>query len=59
MGNKALKEIDAAGGASNRGSVSAGRICGMNSSGMMILGLAALLLLLVFGVALGSSSGGS
>jgi len=38
MGNKAIKEIDAAGGtASNRSQVSAGRICGIISSVLTIL----------------------
>ncbi|MCU1498623.1 MAG: hypothetical protein JWM47_2576 [Acidimicrobiales bacterium] len=53
MGNKAIREIDANPGAyTNRGSVSAGRICGMISSILMILGVVAFVLL----IALGSSS---
>lgn len=40
MGNRALREIDAAPGRySNRGSVSAGRICGIISSVLMIVAL--------------------
>ncbi|MEI2826350.1 MAG: DUF4190 domain-containing protein [Dermatophilaceae bacterium] len=38
MGNKAIKEIDAAGGtASNRSQVNAGRICGIIASVLMVL----------------------
>ena len=44
MGNRALAEIDAAPGRyGNRGSVSAGRICGIISSALMILAVVILI----------------
>lgn len=56
MGNTALKEIDANPGAySNRGSVSAGRICGMITSAVLVLVIVGLVIL-VFGSMLATSS---
>ncbi|MCB1031991.1 MAG: hypothetical protein KDA95_11670 [Acidimicrobiales bacterium] len=59
MGNKTLKEIDVSPGAySNRGSVQAGRICGMIAT--VILGLGVLVFVLFFLAAiLGSASSSS
>ena len=46
MGNKALREMDAAGGVwSNRGNVTAGRICGIISSCVLIAGVVLLIIL--------------
>jgi hypothetical protein len=51
MGNKALREMDAnpQNTYTNRGNVTAGRICGMISSILFIVGIAFLVLLLIFG----------
>lgn len=50
MGNGALKEIDANPGAySNRGTVNAGRICGIIASVLLILGVVLLVILFVVG----------
>lgn len=59
MGNNALKEIDANPSLySNRGSVSAGRICGIIATALMVLGVAFLVIFLVaVAVAVGTSSG--
>ena len=53
MGNKALREMDANSGLwSNRGNVTAGRICGIISTCLLALGIVAVILF----VALASSS---
>jgi len=58
MGNNALKEIDASPSSySNRGSVSAGRICGIISSVLLILGVVAVVILIIAGAS--SSSNGA
>lgn len=57
MGNSALREIDANPGAySNRGSVAAGRICGMITSILMIAGIALFVLVIALGAASSTSS---
>ncbi len=57
MGNNALKEIDANPSAyTNRGSVSAGRICGIITSVLMILGILLFVVLIIAGAASSSSS---
>lgn len=55
MGNKALREMDSTPGIvwTNRGNVTAGRICGIVSSVLMIVGLG--FLLLVLAVSLGNA----
>lgn len=59
-GNKALAEIDAAPGAyTNRGSVSAGRICGIVSTAFLALSVIGAIAFLVIAVVAGTSSGGS
>lgn len=46
MGNKAIKEIDARPGFyNNRGTVNAGRICGMIASILMVVGIIAYIIL--------------
>ncbi|WGX94623.1 DUF4190 domain-containing protein [Nocardioides sp. L-11A] len=46
MGNKAIKEIDANPGAyTNRGTINAGRICGMIATILMIVGIVAYIIL--------------
>jgi uncharacterized BrkB/YihY/UPF0761 family membrane protein len=59
MGNKALREIDAAppGYFRNRGNVSAGRICGIVATILLIV--AVLVIILVFGVVASVSSSSS
>lgn len=48
MGNRALQEIDAAGGgAANRGQVVAGRICGIIGTVLLIIPLVVLVVMLV------------
>ncbi len=49
MGNKAVKEMDAQPGVvwTNRGNVTAGRICGMISSIILIVGLVAVVIVIV------------
>lgn len=50
MGNNAMKEINAnPSGYTNRGSVQAGRICGIISSVLLILGVVAIILITVVG----------
>jgi uncharacterized membrane protein YjgN (DUF898 family) len=51
MGNKALREIDSNPSVrySNRGNVSAGRICGMIASILLILGIGLVILVAVAG----------
>jgi hypothetical protein len=57
-GNSALREIDAHPGQyTNRGAVNAGRICGMISSILLIVGVGFFLLLIIGGALAGSSSG--
>ncbi|MFZ4721015.1 MAG: DUF4190 domain-containing protein [Ilumatobacteraceae bacterium] len=58
MGNKALREIDANPQVSytNRGNVSAGRICGMISSILLIVGVAFIILVVIAG-GIASNSG--
>lgn len=56
MGNKAIAEIDASGGAiDGRGTVNAGRICGMIGTALMALGVVLLIGLLAVGVASSSA----
>lgn len=58
MGNSALREIDASPGTySNRGQVQAGRICGIITSVLIILGIVLVLVLVVAGAASTTSSG--
>jgi hypothetical protein len=57
MGNTALKEIDASPGSyTNRGQVQAGRICGIITSVLMILGIVAFVLLIIVGAAASTST---
>ncbi|MGW0804474.1 DUF4190 domain-containing protein [Nonomuraea sp. NPDC002799] len=57
MGNKALSEIDESGYAyDNRGMVQAGRICGMISSILMILGVGFFVLMIGLGIVTGGFS---
>lgn len=57
MGNKALREMDASGGMfSNRGSVQAGRICGMIATGILVAGLVVFVVAMLAVVFLGASS---
>jgi hypothetical protein len=57
MGNTALKEIDASPGSyTNRGQVQAGRICGIITSVLMLLGIAAFVLLIIAGAAASTST---
>ncbi|CAN5591562.1 hypothetical protein BH10ACT1_BH10ACT1_15250 [soil metagenome] len=57
MGNNALKEIDANPSAyTNRGSVSAGRICGIITSVLMILGLVVIVIAVIAAAGSGSST---
>ncbi len=55
-GNSALREIDANPGTyTNRGNVSAGRICGIIASVLMILGVVGFVLVLILGAAASST----
>lgn len=57
MGNNALAEIDASPGSySNRGSVSAGRICGMVSTILLAISIVLVIVFVIIAVAAGSSS---
>lgn len=57
IGNSALREIDASGGAlGGRGMVQGGRICGIIATVLLVLGVVVFLGLLVLGVATSSSS---
>ncbi len=53
MGNKAIREIDADAGVTyrNRGNVTAGRVCGIISSVLMILGVAVGVLIVIAAIA--------
>lgn len=57
MGNKALREMDATGGVfSNRGSVQAGRICGMIATGLLVVTVIATIGFILVVVLLGTAS---
>ena len=57
MGNKALKEIDASGIAySNRGTIQAGRICGIIASVLMILSLVAFVFFMIAMITFGTTT---
>jgi uncharacterized membrane protein YjgN (DUF898 family) len=56
MGNKALREIDAAPGAySNRSTVNAGRICGIISTVLLVIGVLWVIVLIIVAAGAGNS----
>jgi hypothetical protein len=57
MGTKALREIDASGiPYSNRGTIQAGRICGMIATGLLVVSLLFFVVMMVAVVFLGTSA---
>jgi len=57
IGNRVLREIDQSGGRySNRGTVNAGRICGMIATILLLLGIVASILLIAAGASSDSTS---
>jgi uncharacterized membrane protein YjgN (DUF898 family) len=57
MGNRVVREIDASGGAvGGRSSANAGRICGIISTALIVLGFLAGLLIVIIAIAAGTST---
>jgi uncharacterized membrane protein YjgN (DUF898 family) len=57
MGNKAMREIDASGGQlGGRDTVNVGRILGMVSTALLVLGVVAVVFFVVLGIGLASTS---
>jgi uncharacterized membrane protein YjgN (DUF898 family) len=57
MGSKAMREIDASGGQlGGRDTVNVGRILGMVSTALLVLGVVAVVFFVVLGIALASTS---